>query len=560
VQGEPTTQRSAATQAGPDTRSGPDTREEPDAQQGLSTRGEPSPRRDSGPGGPRAAGWPRRAWAELRRLARENKLFSWALAGGVLLRLLIMAGYPGALWFSGDSYVYLGAALRPIPDRSKPTGYSFFLRALLPFHSLTLVTSLQHLMGLSVAVMIYVLARRFGVPKKWAAIATLPQLFDGLIILDEHLIMAESVFTFCMMLATLLVLWKPRPAWWAALLAGLLAGYGAIAYPTDVIVIALLPLFVLIRGLRACGWRRLRGWLAAIAVAAGCLIPVGGYVAWFHSYAGSWDLSTAEGFYLWGRVSSFADCADIRAPADVMKYCPTEPFRDRTPPGQFIWFAPQVHADMNSVGGPVSIKGNQLLEQFDLDAIKSQPLGYVKAVVKGMLMSLKWPMENYPGAGTVYYYKLHLHYVLPPKDQAWVPPLTTADSAYSDWMKYGRQAPGAVVEPFAILIGGYERLFNTLGPLFGVIMVMGLGGVITVTRRPLRLRWRRRRGSMFPWVTAVVMFAFPIAAADFDYRYLLPVIAFASLAAGLAFAPPRDEGTAAPPSPPSPPVTSTAGR
>ena len=40
-----------------------------------------------------------------------------------------------------------------------------------------------------------------------------------------------------------------------------------------------------------------------------------------------------------------------------------------------------------------------------------------------------------------------------------------------------------------------------------------------------------------PWVTAVVLLVFPIAVADFDYRYLLPVLPFACLAAGLAFAP-----------------------
>ena len=80
------------------------------------------------------------------------------------------------------------------------------------------------------------------------------------------------------------------------------------------------------------------------------------------------------------------------------------------------------------------------------------------------------------------------------------------------------------------------------GPLFGLILVTGLGGVVRIRRRPLRLirlTGARQRGSMLPWVTAVVLLVFPIAVADFDYRYLLPVLPFACLAAGLAFAPAR---------------------
>jgi hypothetical protein len=118
--------------------------------------------------------------------------FIVALAAGAGLRLLAMLGYPGALWFAGDSYVYLGAALRLQPNKSKTTGYSVFLHLLEPFHSLTLVAGLQHLMGLAVAVMIYLLLRRSGVSQRWATAATLPVLLDGFVIEDEHMVMAAG--------------------------------------------------------------------------------------------------------------------------------------------------------------------------------------------------------------------------------------------------------------------------------------------------------------------------------------------------------------------------------
>jgi hypothetical protein len=114
--------------------------------------------------------------------------------------------------------------------------------------------------------------------------------------------------------------------------------------------------------------------------------------------------------------------------------------------------------------------------------------------------------------------------------------------AYSDAVQYGHATPSRVVRPVAYLIDGYQRVFYTYGPLFGLILLTGLDGVLRprLRRRRLpRLSWSPRAGSMLPWATAVVLLVFPIAVADFDYRYLLPVLPFACLAAGLAFAPAR---------------------
>jgi len=86
------------------------------------------------------------------------------------------------------------------------------------------------------------------------------------------------------------------------------------------------------------------------------------------------------------------------------------------------------------------------------------------------------------------------------------------------------------------------------------IMVAGLGGLI---------RFRRRLGGpgLLPWVTAVVLLTSPIALAGFSYRYLLPVLPFSCLAAGLAAAPRRPGaplGTASPGAAASPPATGTS--
>jgi hypothetical protein len=470
--------------------------------------------------------------------------FIVALAAGAGLRLIAMLGYPGALWFAGDSYVYLGAALRPQPNLSKTTGYSVFLHALEPFHSLTLVVGLQHLMGLAVGVMIYPLLRRNGVSQRWATAATVPVLLDGFVIEDEHMVMAEALFTFLVFVSMLLILWRTRVSWPVALLAGLLAGCAVDVRSEGLPVLLMFPVVLLVRGLRRDGawrwrswcWLDWRAWLAAAVMAVGCAAPVAAYAGWFHSWWGSYTLSRAEGFYLWGRVSSFAECSVIKPPASERAICPSGTPSSRTPPGDYIWHAPQVRHMAG--GGPVTAANDAKLRDFAIRAVEAQPLGYLRSVLDGLALSVEWPRkDDYPSAGTVYLYYFHL--------TPWTIPVHTwvaGGDAYSDAVEYGHATPSRVFRPVAYLIDGYQRVFYTYGPLFGLIMLTGLGGMLRPRfrrRRLPRLDWSPRAGSMLPWATAVVLLIFPIAVADFDYRYLLPVLPFACLAAGLAFAPPR---------------------
>ncbi len=371
-----------------------------------------------------------------RALVARDPFFATALTAGAGLRLLAMLGYPGALWFAGDSYVYVGAALRLRPNLSKTTGYSLFLKALEPFHSLSLVAGLQHLMGLAVAVMIYLLLRRHGVSPRWATVATLPVLLDGFVIEDEHMVMAEALFTFLVMLSMLLILWRGRVSWPVALLAGLLAGYAVVVRSVGLPVLVLFPVVLLLRGLRRDGawaWRNAQGWLAAAVMAIGCAAPVVSYAGWFHSWYGSYGLTRSDGFYLWGRMSSFAECAAIKPPADELKICPSGPPSSRTPPGDYIWHAPQVR---DIAGGPVSAANNALLRDFAIRAVEAQPLGYVHAVLGGLALTVEWPRHEYPDPGTVHYYYFQLTPQTIPANRSWIP----GGTAYSRHPEPGHPA------------------------------------------------------------------------------------------------------------------------
>lgn len=447
-------------------------------------------------------------------LVLRNRLFALALAAGAGVRLVAVLGYPGVIWFPGDSFLYLGAALRPRPDLSKTTGYSFWLRLLEPLHSLTFVAVVQHLMGLAIAVMLYALLRRARLPRWGATLATLPVLLDGFEVQLEHMAMSETLFTFAIAVGVTLLMWRDRPGWAAALLAGLLAGYAVLVRSVGIPVLAAFALYLLVR------WR---GWRPLVAVVVGCAIPVVAYAAWFHSVNGQYALTRSDGFYLFARVSSFSECNVIKPPPSEQRLCYTTPPSKRQAPGQLVWVTPNAR---KMPGGPVSPSNNALLRNFAIRAITAQPLGYAGAIGDGLRRSVDWNRSPYPGAYTYNHYKFPYRRQDVPANHSWIPGGTAAHDAHV----YGRASPSRVVRPWSSAMRLYQRYIFTYGPLFGALMLAGLAGVAR--------RWRRLGGAgLLPTGTAVVLWLFPIAATDFDYRYLLPVLPFACLAAGLAFAP-----------------------
>ncbi len=96
--------------------------------------------------------------------ARRHWLFGLALAGAVVVRVLAMLAFRPIMWFGGDSASYLATGLRLTPDPSRVGGYGLMLWLLGPLHSVAAVAAVQHIMGLVIGVLIYLLARRYGLP------------------------------------------------------------------------------------------------------------------------------------------------------------------------------------------------------------------------------------------------------------------------------------------------------------------------------------------------------------------------------------------------------------
>src|SRR5690348_17394195 len=97
--------------------------------------------------------------ARLTRPAVTHWQFTIVLAAAVVIRIIVILGYPPILWFN-DSYNYVYDAVSHVPDVVRPNGYPFFIDLLLPLHSAYPLAILQAAMGVAMGVLIYALLRR----------------------------------------------------------------------------------------------------------------------------------------------------------------------------------------------------------------------------------------------------------------------------------------------------------------------------------------------------------------------------------------------------------------
>jgi len=142
----------------------------------------------------------------MRPALRRHWLAAALLLAGLVLRIITQLAYRPALLYI-DTVKYLYSAW-PGTD---PVGYKLPLRFILIFGNLNAVTVVQHLLGLAMAVTLYLVLLRRGCPRWLAALAIAPVLLDAYQLQMEQTIMPDVWFEALIVTGLAALLWRPRP-------------------------------------------------------------------------------------------------------------------------------------------------------------------------------------------------------------------------------------------------------------------------------------------------------------------------------------------------------------
>ncbi|WP_051468458.1 hypothetical protein [Actinomadura oligospora] len=452
------------------------------------------------------AGPPKTRAARSRAFARTHWIFLSLLGAGVLLRGTAMLGYRWVMWFP-DSNDYLSGAVNLNPNLVRPSGYSLFLWLVKPLQSLAAVSLLQHLMGLAVAVMVYVLARRARAPRWLAALATVPVLLDGNQVQLEHMLMSDTLFGFLVMAAVTVLLLRAtgRRTLVLAAAGGLLLGLATITRSAG---LPLLVVAAFVMVVRRTGWRTL------VAMAVAGVIPIVAYSSWFAADRGDFTMTRSTGVFLYGRVAPFADCKKMDVPVEQMALCLSSDPKHRSVRESYIWGPRAPRYRVEATG--FTPEGERLAFDFAVRAITHQPGDYAQVALTDLGRTFRWDHPAFPDRTT------YEHYLFGPKtfnpDPTAEPYVRAYDPGYT---------PTRATGPYASFLGGYQKVAYLPGTLVGVIT---LGGLVLMVRR-------RRWDALLPWLIGTTLIVVPSLTAQFDYRYVLPAVPLMCLAFVLAVRP-----------------------
>ncbi|HYS33761.1 MAG TPA: hypothetical protein VEM58_16010 [Streptosporangiaceae bacterium] len=419
-------------------------------------------------------------------MLRTHWLASILIAGGVVLRALAqMAYHPAIIYIDTLKYLY------DAWPGSDPVGYKVPLKLILAVGDLGTVELVQHLLGIAIAVTLYTVMIRRGVPRWLGAIAIAPVLFDAYQVQVEAMIMPDIWFEALVVAGLAVLLWRPMPGMRLALIGGALLGASTgVRQVGEVLVIPAL-IFVLAMG---GGWRKVVQ--NATAVVCGFSLALLFYLSADFQLAGHFWISRSSVSLTYGRMSSVADCATLKLPKVEQPLCPTKKQQAMGPD----WLDHGYYSPLRTYDEaiPVDLLGEkgQLVANFNQSVERQQPLRVISGILHDSVKLFAVSRRTSPGDTPIVRWQFQRHF---PTVQ-YGPWISVRNNAI--WLDLGSLESSTLQElnpayggapqvdrPIAAFLRSYQvRGGYTPGPLFALSLVAGLAGSVLAFGR-------RRRGA-----------------------------------------------------------------
>jgi Dolichyl-phosphate-mannose-protein mannosyltransferase len=461
-------------------------------------------------------------------LAGRHWLLTVLLTAGVTLRVLSQIAYRPALLYIDSTKYLLGAY--PGDD---PPGYRFAIKPVLALGNLGLVATLQHLLGLAMAIGLYALLQRRGVPRWLSALATAPLLLDGYQLQIEQNIMPDVMFEAFAVAGLAALLWFPRPRPWLTAVGGLALGASATARQVGEILILPAVLFLAIA---VPGWgQRLK---QAAACAAAFALPI-----LFASYANylsihRFSLAPYASGTIYGRMAAAADCATLKLPSYERSLCPTSWQQAQGPD----WLDHHTGSPIKFFQAPPGRHTSAVVRDFVHRVLFQQPLSVAAGVGHDAVTLFALSRAPSPGDAPVSRWQFQRSYPLYPpyvavQNHVFVFGTFTPDGTerlLGTGQRFGGGGP-AVNRPLAAFLRAYQLGGGyTPGPFFAFAVLAGLAGSLALLRRRLSPPRRAAALACLLFFTSGAAVLLTSDLFEFSWRYQLPALITLPPAAALA--------------------------
>ena len=453
----------------------------------------------------------------LAALLRRHWLLAILLAAGLVLRVLAQIAYrPALLYIDSVKYLY-------IANGADPVGYRVLLTPLLAVGNLDLVAAVQHLLGLGMAVALYLLMRRRGVPRWLAALATAPILLDGYQLQIEQTIMPDTLFEALIVAGLAIMLWRPRPQGRMLIVAGITLGASATVAQIGEILLLPAVIYVLVT---TPGWRA--KLTKAATLGAAFALPILAYSSVSLVDNGHFRLAYTGSNDLYGRLVASTNCHSLTLPAYEQALCPT---REQVAALGIDGLEHNHKSPLRLYVPPAGMSFSGVVADFNRRLERHDPVGIALAIGKDATKLFALQRVHFPGDTPITRWQFQNDY---PQFSPYVSikngQLQLAQQPTGVVQVLGRGQPFGGGNPMAVKpLASFLRAFQldggyTPGPLFLLSVVAGLLGSLAVARRRATAAQRATATACLLVFTAGAAVLLGSDVFQFSWRYQLPAL------------------------------------